>query len=291
MALQSSGAITLAQIAAEFGGSTPHSLSEYYGAASGVPASGTISFDDFYGTSSVVLVTRSTNGTNIQLSSEFGSNWAANVAKQYTINSGVTIGGAGNHALTVSSGMGGTLIINNAGEIQGNHGTAGGGGSAGQLGGSAQSGGGGGDGSNGGIAIYVSSGNPTINNTGAIRGGGGGGGGGGGAGTISVAFFGTRYVQGGGGGSGGLGQGYNQSNTNGSSGSSNDFLGVATSTGGTGGNGGTWGNNGGNGAAGTQSGGTPIGSNGSGGNGGSAGAAIAGSSRTLNNSGTINGST
>ena len=48
MALQSSGAISLSQIAAEFGGSTPHSLSEYYGAAAGVPSSGAIDFADFY---------------------------------------------------------------------------------------------------------------------------------------------------------------------------------------------------------------------------------------------------
>ena len=61
MALQSSGAISLANIATEFGGSTPHSLSEYYGVATGVPSSGTISFDDFYGTSSVVTVTRSSS--------------------------------------------------------------------------------------------------------------------------------------------------------------------------------------------------------------------------------------
>ena len=51
MALQSSGPISLSDIAGEFGGSTPHSLSEYYGAAGGVPASGAISMDDFYGTS------------------------------------------------------------------------------------------------------------------------------------------------------------------------------------------------------------------------------------------------
>ena len=51
MALQSSGSISLSQIAAEFGGSTPHSLSEYYGVASGVPSSGAIDFADFYGTS------------------------------------------------------------------------------------------------------------------------------------------------------------------------------------------------------------------------------------------------
>ena len=51
MTMQSSGQITLSEIAAEFGGSAPHSLSEYYDADTGVPASGVISFSDFYGTS------------------------------------------------------------------------------------------------------------------------------------------------------------------------------------------------------------------------------------------------
>lgn len=55
MPLQSSGAISLANIASEFGGSTPHSISEYYGAASGIPSSGQISFSQFYGASAVVL--------------------------------------------------------------------------------------------------------------------------------------------------------------------------------------------------------------------------------------------
>ena len=54
MALQSSGAISLNDIAGEFGGSTPHSLSEYYGAASGIPSSGTIDFADFYGASAAI---------------------------------------------------------------------------------------------------------------------------------------------------------------------------------------------------------------------------------------------
>ena len=53
MALQSSGAISLADIAGEFGGSTPHSINEYYGADAGVPSSGAIDFADFYGTSAV----------------------------------------------------------------------------------------------------------------------------------------------------------------------------------------------------------------------------------------------
>lgn len=53
MALQSSGAISLANVQTEFGGSAPISLSEYYSAAAGVPGSGVISLSDFYGTSAV----------------------------------------------------------------------------------------------------------------------------------------------------------------------------------------------------------------------------------------------
>ena len=57
MALQSSGPISLSQIQAEFGGSNPISLSEYYRNGpyttsnnTGVPTSGTIDLGDFYGT-------------------------------------------------------------------------------------------------------------------------------------------------------------------------------------------------------------------------------------------------
>jgi hypothetical protein len=55
MALQSSGAISLSEIATEFGGTAPHALSEYYGVASGVPGSGTIAFSDFHGTTSFAM--------------------------------------------------------------------------------------------------------------------------------------------------------------------------------------------------------------------------------------------
>lgn len=57
-ALQSSGAITLAQIQTEFGGSNPISMSEYYRGGSyvpshsgttGIPGSGQISMNQFYG--------------------------------------------------------------------------------------------------------------------------------------------------------------------------------------------------------------------------------------------------
>lgn len=64
MALQASGAISLQNIATEFGGSQPHSLSEYYrggglvpSTVSAVPASGAISLSQFYGTQAVTLQT------------------------------------------------------------------------------------------------------------------------------------------------------------------------------------------------------------------------------------------
>lgn len=57
MPLQTSGAISLLDIANEFGGSTPHSINEYYGVDTGVPGSGTISFNQFYGASNCVLST------------------------------------------------------------------------------------------------------------------------------------------------------------------------------------------------------------------------------------------
>ena len=53
MVLQSSGAISLDDIQTEFGGTNPIGTSEYYDAASGIPSSGTISFSQFYGKSSV----------------------------------------------------------------------------------------------------------------------------------------------------------------------------------------------------------------------------------------------
>ena len=54
MALQSSGQIKLSEIATEFGGSAPHSLSEYYGDGN-APSSGEIQLAaDFYGTSNTI---------------------------------------------------------------------------------------------------------------------------------------------------------------------------------------------------------------------------------------------
>lgn len=53
MALQTSGAISLYNVAQEWGGGTnPVSISEYYGADAGIPTSGTISLSNFYGKTS-----------------------------------------------------------------------------------------------------------------------------------------------------------------------------------------------------------------------------------------------
>jgi hypothetical protein len=53
MALASSGSISFAEIAAEFGGTAPHSLSEYYPLVgqgiAGLPSSGTFNFSHFHG--------------------------------------------------------------------------------------------------------------------------------------------------------------------------------------------------------------------------------------------------
>lgn len=49
MALQTSGAISLLDVQGEFGGSNPIGINEYYGVDTGVPTSGTISLNNFYG--------------------------------------------------------------------------------------------------------------------------------------------------------------------------------------------------------------------------------------------------
>jgi hypothetical protein len=55
MALQASGPISLLDVATEFGGAAPHSINEYYGKP-GLPASGIISLNDFYGKANEVTL-------------------------------------------------------------------------------------------------------------------------------------------------------------------------------------------------------------------------------------------
>ena len=174
MALTSSGSININAIVGEFGGSAPHALSEYYrnggevpGNNTNVPTSGEIKLSDFYSAVNEIQQVYNSAATNLNLSSIFGSNWGTAVPKRVVINSGVTIGATGtNYAINVPTGMGGTLIIDNNGSIEGHGGAvnAGGGGNA--------------------IHCAQTSG-VTINNASgaAIKAGGGGGGQGGTGGT------------------------------------------------------------------------------------------------------------
>ena len=69
MALQTSGAISIIDLVDEFQPaglgslSAPHSLSEFYSVAAGIPASGTISLEDFYEASAETGIKTITEGT------------------------------------------------------------------------------------------------------------------------------------------------------------------------------------------------------------------------------------
>ena len=312
MTLPSSGTITIAQIAAEFGGDAPHSLSEYYRGGglvptnnTNVPTSGTITLSDFYSAVNQVSVTAS-SASSVNLQTLFNNaasgSWTSTVPKIYTVGASVVLG-----ITTVPASMGGTLTINHSGDIQGT------GGAGGTFSGTKT-------GSAGGTAMTVQSTGVTINmlSGSTLSGGGGGGGVGGGGGT------GTRYQcagngsgacanaggcsgdensyyftkPGGSGGAGGVGAGYNQSQANGAAGGSGQSGGNGNTgpsgAGGTGGNGGTFGVAGATGATGAGGGGD-CGSSGSGGSGGgAAGRAVTFSGVSAytiigTNSGTIHG--
>tara|TARA_Y100000401_G_scaffold97277_1_gene84566 strand:- start:579 stop:1472 length:894 start_codon:yes stop_codon:yes gene_type:complete len=296
MAVQGSGQISKQDVVDEFGGTAPHAMSEYYRGAgevgsanTNVPTSGEIKMSDFYGSQDAIVHNISSNATNQDVQSLFGnSDYQGSETKLLTIPSGVSIGGSGfgtgNIGLTVPSGLGGSLIIQNAGTISGAGGSGGGGGAGasphpttGSAAGSP-----GGSGSAGSPAIKILTNNVTVTNTGTINGGGGGGGGG------SGGFSPERGGGPGGvGGSGGRGFGHDGSEQAGSGGGGGGIrpgyphrAGTPGATGGTGGAAGQAGDDGGS-----------IGA--SGGSGGAAGNAVllgGGISYTLNNTGTVNGS-
>jgi len=101
MALQTSGAITLSQIATEFGGSSPHSMSEYRG-VDGTPSTGAISFSNFYGKSSwIVNISPSSSArTGIEgyaLSDSFSASptgGSSPYSYSWSVNGGASISGS-----------------------------------------------------------------------------------------------------------------------------------------------------------------------------------------------------
>lgn len=238
MTLQSSGAISLSDVQTEFTGSNPISISEYYGVGT-VPASGTISLNDFYGTSNEVYKTISSNTLNAVASSYFSSN-ERNSKCFLTIDAGIYCysNSTGLNGMTVDNSFpaGLTLIVN--GSIRGKGGRGG----VGR----------GGDGGRGGVALRNLLPGLKVDNNGSILGGGGGGGGGGGA-YIGIPDYAqcrcTGYTRGPQGGTGGEGGARSSGSiTTGAAGGNVSIYARS----GAGGAGGAWGANGSNGQAGSR---------------------------------------
>jgi len=137
MALQSSGRITLKEIAAEFGGDAPHGLKEYYRGGAYTTSNNTnvavspnlIGLKQFYGAKGEVSFTISSSQQEMNLSTYLtAQGWDGSAPVNVTINSGVyiwsdntSVGG-----LTIPSSMNGLVTITNNGYIIGRGGDAGG---------------------------------------------------------------------------------------------------------------------------------------------------------------------
>lgn len=224
MAIKGSGSfLRITEIVAEFGGSTPHSLSEYKRGGSLVPNSAAnnaipttndnISMSNFYGAKDTIFVNIPNNAnlkeldiTTAYATSQYG--WAAGTPLVITFPSGIWIwsDNTSKAAIRIRN-LGVPITINNYAKIIGRGGNGGGESFTNQYY-NAQA---------GGPAIIVDSPNLTINNYsgawiaggggggGAGYGAGGGGGAGGGKGGNAVSDNDGGYVTYNGGAGGGLG--------------------------------------------------------------------------------------
>jgi len=176
MAIAASGSVSLSDLRTEFvGGSGAISYSDLYrggsnirakaadntgvNLAASVPTSGTMNFTNFRSQAKGFRFTYTTESTDQDADTLFGTDYSVDYPKEILINSGVTIGGVSDDALDIPSTLAGTLVINNNGSIIGKGGAANGGA--------------------GGNAINNAALNVTINNAGSLLAGGGGGGQGG----------------------------------------------------------------------------------------------------------------
>lgn len=178
MALPTSGLITAAMINEELGRSltAPFSLNDSEIRALAGKTSGAISFQDFYGKSSEMVMTAPTSLMQANVASLFNGqesgSWAASTAKRLLVSSSIG-------PLIINSTFGGTLII----EVQ----------STGTISGIGGTGGTSGEGGIGGNALTITAATGVIViNNGVIRGGGGGGGRGGAGGNGSTSST-TNY--------------------------------------------------------------------------------------------------
>ena len=212
-------AISINTIVAEFGGTAPHSLSEYYRGGglvpntpgnAAIPTSGQIAMGNFYGSANrtAVALTISGNTYSYDVYANRGPTYVAGASDiTVTVNPGVTVGTTSvpAYAMLVPSAFSptDTVTIVNNGVIQGMGGTGGNGGAA--VTNTPNSSTPGTPGSPGGSALYVNRPTTVVNN-GTVASGGGGGGGGGGA-----SFWTPKQLPGfsSGGGGGGGGSGFN----------------------------------------------------------------------------------
>ena len=311
MAVKGSGALSiLNDIVAEFGGTAPHSLSEYYGGGTYVPAganpgiatSGAINFGSHYGAVAATVLNITSNVNNYDIGAQAiaaGGDKATPVI--LTINAGVTVGSTSSTTAAMYTGTGwssGTTInITNNGSVVGSAGSntngyaaGGNGGVGGGHFGGAGAGGAGSSGTsgtpdsanNGGSAFEHSQ--TVDNNLSVIFDT---------AGTRTAGAAGTQSVTGGGGGGGGGGAGTTWTTVGGGGGGGGVSFGV-----GAGSTAGTFGDYGGTGATATAT--TPGaggagswgagGTGGTGGTGGSAGGAgIPGTNSAANGAGGAGG--
>ena len=152
MAIKDSGSsLAISEIAAEFGGSTPHSLSEYYAGGSNVPSgatgesgsiptSGTISMSQFYGSTARIAIALQISSTtqNYNIYANRGGTYSAGIS-DVTLTVQAIVGSAGTGQYAIDTGnqwtSGDTVKIINNSQIVG----AGGAGGAGGQGGSGNS--------------------------------------------------------------------------------------------------------------------------------------------------------
>lgn len=239
MALQTSGQITLKDIATEFEDTAPHTLKEFYSAAGGVPASGEITLKDFYGTSNLITLTvllvagGGGGGAHFDNDRRGGHGGAGGV-----LNGTMQVL-PGTFAFTIGSkgayrSKGGNSTFNGATAIGGGYGGDGSESASTRAGGAGGSGGGGSEGwslaggaaqqtDSAGLTGYGNAGGNAIDTS--VSGGGGGAGGAGTAGTggasKSFTIGGTAYdvARGGPQGSGtGYGDGSDRETSNGGNG-------------------------------------------------------------------------
>ena len=314
--------LSINQIAQEFGGDTPHAISEYYAGGSIVPAgtqgegggiasSGSISIGDFFGSRQRVTInlTISSNTQGYQISQQRGGTYEAGFTDIVLTNNAqvgsTAVGTAGIYTGTAPNyASGDTVKIINAGHIRGRGGNGGAG--------MANNGTGVAAGQIAGDAIETTFPLTVVNNSGAkLLGGGGGGGGAGRGSTVQPGQPGNPPTQSGGksqgqqpgqpsnppatqffGGGGGGGGAGNQVGSGGAGGSSQGQAGQAGGADSGGGGGDTTGQTNPNGGAGGA-----VGAAGAagqqGGAAGAAGHAIEGNSNqiTLQNSGQTAGAT